>query len=290
MQVACAAWVSNGGHWLRIMSSTKIYRAAFWHSLPSPWLQQETLWASRDPLLCCTRTCWFSVSKRSRVFFISFPLDNKLFLSSRLSWGLQSGLCMVVRSTAKCFCQRIRVVGSWTTSISLGWCPLQGCLSHAALMLALQKNIGAKMGSPEHVFTGKPCLNNSSICCTLLLSALRYHVHTHWIHSQMSFELLDSNCSGSQNTKSIHRCSLLVSSPLLSLHWEPESSAFIPIEFDIYWTYSAFVSDFIPTTCLYHWGSTIPPCHEQFRNVFIPWAMATVTPQDGEQVKTNLLK
>lgn len=64
------------------------------------------------------------------------------------------------------------------TSISLKWCPLQGRLSHAALMLALQKNIVAKMGSPEHVFTGKPCLNNPSICRASLLSAVRYHVHT----------------------------------------------------------------------------------------------------------------
>lgn len=99
-------------------------------------------------------------------------------------------------------------------STSLRWCPLQGCLSHTALMLALQKNIVAKMGSPEHVFTGKPHLKNSSICCTLLLSALRCHMHTHCIHIQMSFELLDSNCSGSQNTESIHSCSLLVLPPL----------------------------------------------------------------------------
>lgn len=175
-------------------------------------------------------------------------------------------------------------------STSLRWCPLQGCLSHTALMLALQKNIVAKMGSPEHVFTGKPCLNNSSICCTLLLSALRHHVYVHWIHIQMSFELLDSNFSGSQNTKSIHSCSLLVSPPQLAFHWETQNSVFIPMEFGIYWTYSAFVSDFIPTTCPCNWGSTIPPFLNKLRNVFVHWAMPIVTPQDGEQVKTNLLK
>lgn len=130
-------------------------------------------------------------------------------------------------------------------STSLRWCPLQGCLSHTALMLALQKNTVAKMGSPEHVFTGKPHLKNSSICCTLLLSALRCHMHTHCIHIRVSFELLDSNCSGSQNTKSIHSCSLLVSPPQLAFHWEPQSSVFIPIDFGIF----CFVSDFIPTTC-----------------------------------------
>lgn len=144
-------------------------------------------------------------------------------------------------------------------STSLRCCPPQGCLSHTALMLALQKNIVAKMGSPERVFTGKPCLNNSSICCTLLLSALRYHVHTHWIHIRMSFELLDLNFSGSGNTKSIHSCSLLVSPPQLAFLWGAQSSAFIPMEFGIYGAYSAFVSHFIPTTRPCNWGSTIPP-------------------------------
>lgn len=57
------------------------------------------------------------------------------------------------------------------------------------------------MGSPEHVFTGKSHLNNSSICCTLLLSALRYHVHTHWIHIWMSFELLHSNALAHKTQK-----------------------------------------------------------------------------------------
>lgn len=106
----------------------------------------------------------------------------------------------------------------------------------------------------------------------------------------MSFELLDSNFSGSQNTKSIHSCSLLVSPSQLVFHWEARSSAFFPMEFSIYWTYSAFVSDFIPAICPCDWGGTVAPFHEKFRNAFVHWAMPVVTPQAGEQVKTNLLK
>ena len=131
------------------------------------------------------------------------------------------------------------------TSISLKWCLLQGYLSHTALMLALQKNTVAKTGSPECVFTGKPGLNNSSICCTSLLSALRYHVRTLWIHSRMNIELLSSNCSGSQHTE--HPQLLFAGSipragqNLMAFHWEAQSTSLIPLEFGIDCTSSAFV-------------------------------------------------
>lgn len=150
------------------------------------------------------------------------------------------------------------------------------------------------MGNPDYVFTGKSCLNNSSICCTSLLSALRYHVHTVWIHSRMSTELLNSNCSGSQHTE--HPQLLFAGlipragQNLMAFHWEAQSTSFIPLEFGIYCTYSAFDTDFIPTTCPGNWGSAIPLFHKKFRNAYIQRAMSIVTPQNGEQAKTNLLK
>lgn len=188
----------------------------------------------------------------------------------------------------------MRVVRSWMTSISLKWCPLQDSLSHTALMLALQKNIVAKMGSPECVFTGKSCLNNSSICCTSLLSALRFHVRALWIHSRMSIELPSSNCSGSQHTE--HPQLLFAGlipragQNLTAFYWNAEGNSLIPLEFGIYCTYSAFVPGFIPTTCPGNWGSTAPPFQEKFRDVYIQQAMSIVTPQNSEQAKTNLLK
>lgn len=60
------------------------------------------------------------------------------------------------------------------------------------------------------------------------------------------------------------------------------------MEFGIYWTYSAFVSDFIPTTCPYNWGSTISLFIES-SGIHL-YAECIVTPQDGEQEKTNVLK
>lgn len=180
------------------------------------------------------------------------------------------------------------------TSVSLKWCPLQDSLSHTALMLALQKNIVAKMGSPECFFTGKSCLNNSSICCTSLLSALRYHVRALWIHSRMSIELLNSNCSGSQHTE--HPQLLFAAlipragQNLMAFYWDAEGNSLIPLELGIYCTYSAFVPGFIPTTCPGNWGSTVPPFQEKFRDVYIQQTMSVVTTQNSEQAKTSLLK
>lgn len=111
----------------------------------------------------------------------------------------------------------------------------------------------------------------------------------------MSIELLNSNCSGSQHTEHPQLLSVSLipraAQNLMAFHWEAQSTSLIPLEFGIYYTYSAFVPDFIPTTCCGNWGSTntffsqVQQCIHTVSNKH-----CIITPQNSEQAKTSLLK
>lgn len=118
-------------------------------------------------------------------------------------------------------------------------------------------------------------------------------MHIPWLPRRTSVELLNSNCSGWQ-----HRVSPAAICWFNPQSWPKprglllggsENFSYCTGTLDLLFLF-CFCPRFHPNYLSWYLGKHIPPFHKKFRNVYVQWAMSLVIAQNGEQVKTNVLK